>query len=79
MIVCNPAEKVRGEGSACPGQYNSSTTMSELISKLFCSYDPYVRPVRQYSDTVDVKMQLVLKKIEFVSTIHSSYISAESN
>lgn len=59
------AENVRADGSVCPEQDKYSTAISNLTSKLFCAYDSYVRPVRQRNETVDVKMQLFLKKIQF--------------
>jgi hypothetical protein len=77
--VYNPAEMVRADDSECPKDDNFLTTMSQLKSQLFCSYDAYTRPVRQYNDTVDVKVLLVLKKIRFVSMTSSLHTSIETN
>jgi transposase len=79
FIVCNPAEMVRADDSECPKDYNYSTTIIQLKTQLFCSYDTFTRPVRQHNDTVDVKLQLVVKKIQFVSMTNSSHTSMETN
>ncbi|PNF14165.1 hypothetical protein B7P43_G13485 [Cryptotermes secundus] len=52
----------RADDFQCP---DNSTAITRLKSHVFCNYDPYIRPVRLYNETVDVRLRLVLKKIHF--------------
>ncbi|KAJ9585132.1 hypothetical protein L9F63_003084, partial [Diploptera punctata] len=49
----------------CPNNYTIRTTLSKLKRHAFCKYDSFVRPVRKHSDTVDVKLRLIIRKIDF--------------
>jgi hypothetical protein len=64
ISVSNAVGTVRADESQCP---ENSTAMRRLKSHVFCNYDYFARPVRQYNETVDVRLRLVVKKIRFVS------------
>lgn len=66
--VSTAVATARADEFQCP---DNSTAIRRLKSHVFCNYDPYIRPVRWYNETVDVRLRLVLKKIHFVS-IHVS-------
>ncbi|KDR17727.1 Neuronal acetylcholine receptor subunit alpha-2 [Zootermopsis nevadensis] len=59
------AEMVRADGSQCRPNGEYSTAINRLRNDILCSYDVFVRPVRQYNDTVDVKVRLSLRRIQF--------------
>jgi hypothetical protein len=68
----------RADDFQCPESGSYSTAINGLKTKIFCSYDRLVRPVRQHNDTVDVRVRLSLKRIQFVST-SSNFINVNES
>ena len=73
MWFISAISNVLGDELQCPNNYTVRTTMKLLRKHAFCSYDRTIRPVRKSNDTVDVRVRLLLRRIEFVSALLACY------
>ncbi|XP_069678421.1 neuronal acetylcholine receptor subunit alpha-10-like [Periplaneta americana] len=64
VIVTFLAGLTRAQDDPCPNSTYISN-LSRLKSYVYCSYDRWIRPVRQNNEAVPVKLWFVLKRIDF--------------
>ncbi|KAJ4435498.1 hypothetical protein ANN_18114, partial [Periplaneta americana] len=66
--VLTTAGLTRAQDDPCPNSTYISN-LSRLKSYVYCSYDRWIRPVRQNNEAVPVKLWFALKRIDFVVVI----------